>query len=70
MGRLLLLVAIVWIALLLYRSLRRPAVPAPAEEGGAVESMVRCATCGVHLPRSEAFTTGKRFFCSRSHAER
>lgn len=35
--------------------------------GGAAEDMVRCAQCGVHLPRSESLTRGGDFFCSAEH---
>ena len=38
---------------------QRPAVGA--------EDMVRCAHCGVHLPRGESITTQGRFFCSTDH---
>ena len=31
------------------------------------EDMVRCAQCGVHLPRSESITTQGRFYCSPEH---
>jgi uncharacterized protein len=31
------------------------------------ETMVRCAQCGVHLPRSESITTGGQYFCSTEH---
>ena len=37
--------------------------PAP----GAGEDMVRCAHCGVHLPRSESITTQGSFYCSPEH---
>ncbi|ANN70298.1 PP0621 family protein [Bordetella bronchialis] len=37
-----------------------PAVPA--------EHMVRCAHCGIHLPRSEATQIGGRTWCSPQHA--
>jgi len=30
--------------------------------------MVKCQTCGVHLPKSEAISTEKGFFCS-THCE-
>ncbi len=33
------------------------------------ESMVRCAHCGVHLPRSEAALLGGETWCSREHAQ-
>jgi uncharacterized protein len=31
------------------------------------ETMVRCAQCGVHLPRSESISTDGRYFCSAEH---
>jgi uncharacterized protein len=31
------------------------------------ENMVRCAHCGVHLPRSESLTTQGSFYCSAEH---
>ena len=31
------------------------------------EDMVRCAQCGVHLPRSESITTKGSFYCSADH---
>lgn len=33
------------------------------------ESMVRCAHCGVHLPRSEALLLGNQTWCSQDHAK-
>lgn len=30
--------------------------------------LVRCAQCGVHLPRSEARTVSGRVYCSDEHA--
>ncbi|WP_277402936.1 PP0621 family protein, partial [Achromobacter xylosoxidans] len=34
----------------------------------APEAMVRCAHCGIHLPRSEALLQGGRTWCSQEHA--
>jgi uncharacterized protein len=31
------------------------------------ETMVSCATCGLHLPRQEALLLGERFFCCEDH---
>ena len=42
---------------------RRDEAPEPRSD----EDMVRCARCGVHLPRSESITEGGRFFCSSEH---
>ncbi len=33
----------------------------------AGEDMVRCAQCGVHLPRSESLASGQVFYCSPEH---
>ena len=33
----------------------------------SVEDMVRCAHCGVHLPRSESYASNGEFFCSEEH---
>lgn len=39
-----------------------PAQPKP------LESMVRCAHCGIHLPRSEALLQNGQTWCSADHA--
>lgn len=44
------------------REERRPAPPPSIPE-----DMVRCAVCGVHLPRSEGFASRGRFYCSDEH---
>ena len=55
---------VAWWILKRYRaSLTRKEPPS----AGAVEDMVRCAHCGVHLPRSESHPGGDRFFCSEEH---
>jgi uncharacterized protein len=34
---------------------------------GSAEDMVRCAQCGVHLPRSESLMAGQIFYCTPEH---
>lgn len=34
----------------------------------APEAMVRCAHCGIHLPRSEALLVQGKTWCSEEHA--
>jgi uncharacterized protein len=34
-----------------------------------VEDMVRCAHCGVHIPRSESIASGGNLFCSAGHRD-
>ncbi|CAP44677.1 PP0621 family protein [Bordetella petrii] len=45
-----------------------PRAPARRPGGQPVESMVRCAHCGIHLPRSEAVLLDGKVWCSRDHA--
>jgi uncharacterized protein len=60
-----LIVLLVWWVLKRYRrQFGRDDRPMP---GGRAEDMVRCALCGVHLPRSESLVTRGRFYCSAEH---
>jgi uncharacterized protein len=57
----------VWAVIRNYqRSLDKP--PASAGEK-AVEDMVKCAHCGVNMPRSEAIYSGGDFFCTPEHKQ-
>jgi uncharacterized protein len=54
-----------WWVLKRYRSkVDRDEIP-PQAGGG--EDMVRCAQCGVHLPRGESLATRDQFYCSAEH---
>jgi uncharacterized protein len=67
MGRLLVLVVIVVLAVwLVRRALRAPAPKSPpqAKEG----ELVQCAHCGLHLPRAEARQGEGALYCSEEHA--
>lgn len=48
------------------RSLGKPSAPAREQP---VEDMVKCAQCGVNLPRSEAIYSGGEFFCTPEHKQ-
>ena len=37
------------------------------ENAQTAEDMVQCATCKVHLPRSEAYLVANNFYCSKTH---
>ncbi len=64
MSRLLLLIAIAAVVYQLLRSYRKSM---PPQDNPVVEDMVRCAHCGVHVPRSESILAGGNFFCSVEH---
>lgn len=66
MSRLLFLVAIVVVVYLLIRSYRKSR---PRQDEPAVENMVRCAHCGVHLPKSESILADGKFFCCVEHRD-
>ena len=66
MSRLFFLLAIVAVVYLLVRSYRRSL---PRQDDAVVEDMVRCAQCGVHLPRGESVMANGRFFCSAAHRD-
>ena len=66
MSRLFLLVAIAAAVYLLMRSYRKDL---PQQDDRVVEDMVRCAHCGVHLPKGESIMAGGNFFCCAEHRD-
>jgi len=68
MGRLVLLaLAVLVLVWLVRRALGARHKDAPPRAGPSGE-LVRCAHCGVHLPRGEARTADGRDYCSEEHA--
>lgn len=71
----LLLVALLFVAYLLWRNARvrdarddRPDKRAPPAAPGDPQEMVSCPVCGLHLPRSEAVPgQGGLLYCSNEH---
>ncbi len=68
MSRLLLLLAIAVVVYLLIKSYRKNA-PRQDQDKTVAEDMVRCAHCGVHLPKGESIQAGGNFFCSTEHRD-
>jgi uncharacterized protein len=54
---------VVWLLRRYRRSLEDAVKPPRAE----IEDMVRCAQCGMHLPRSESIESGGNHYCSAEH---
>lgn len=70
MGRFLLLAAAIAGLIWLVRRAaagRREKPPAPAPTAGA---LVRCAHCGVHVPRQDAELHEGKAYCGDDHAQR
>ena len=65
MSRLIFLFAIVAVIYLLFKSYSAPT----AKAAKPAEDMVRCAHCGVHLPKSESVSDGDQFFCCAAHKD-
>lgn len=68
MGRILILAILIVVAFWLIRRAiaraRKPPPPPPPREG----ELVRCARCGVHLPKAEARSLEGLEYCSEEHA--
>ncbi|MFU1913116.1 PP0621 family protein [Bordetella avium] len=50
------------------RTPRKPGTTRQPPTAKAVEPMVSCAHCGLHLPRSEAVQAHGQSWCSQEHA--
>jgi uncharacterized protein len=66
MGRVLVLILLVVLAVWLVRRALRAGRPGakPPVQG----DLVACARCGMHLPRAEARESDGRLFCGEEHA--
>lgn len=70
MLKLLLLVLVIWliIGVLRQRAVRRRAA-VKTESSQKIPDMVRCETCGVHLPQNEALIRSGRHYCCEAHLQ-
>ena len=66
MGRLFFFIAIAFVIYLLVKAFRKHT---PPQHPAATEDMVRCAQCGVHLPKSESVRAQDRDFCCAAHRD-
>jgi uncharacterized protein len=64
---LLFLIAVFVLLWLLRGSWRRARRPPPSESSEAPQPMLRCAQCGLHLPRDEALPGRGGVFCGAAH---
>jgi uncharacterized protein len=69
MGRVLIWILLGALAYAMMRSWARIGTARGRREARAPEAMVRCETCGLNVPQSDAFSRGGRWFCSREHLE-
>lgn len=63
-----------WIALIVaaiwfWRKNKRQAAAARPSAELEAAPMVRCAHCGVHLPRDRALSLQQQWYCSQAHLE-
>jgi uncharacterized protein len=67
MGKIILLVLGVWLVVVLLRQYRR-GVDASRKARSVPEDMVRCAVCGVHLPKTESLLKKGSYYCCEEHS--
>lgn len=66
MSRLLFFAVIAAIVYWLLKSYRKQ-LPRDEDVSVQAEDMVRCAHCGVHLPKQESFLASGEYYCSEAH---
>ncbi|WP_236182040.1 MULTISPECIES: PP0621 family protein [Pseudomonas] len=69
MLRLLFWIALIAAAVWLWRKFKAPAASARSPREQDAAPMVRCAHCGVHLPRDRALNLQQQWYCSQAHLE-
>jgi uncharacterized protein len=66
MSRLLFLAVIAAVVYWLLKSYRKQ-LPMDEDTPVQAEDMVRCAHCGVHLPKHESILAASAYYCSEEH---
>lgn len=70
MFRLLFWIALITAAVWLWRRFKSSAdTPQSAPSEDNPTPMVRCAQCGVHIPRQQALNESQRWYCSQLHLQ-
>ena len=67
MLRLLFWIALIAFAFWLWRRFQQPTTGTETATEPETKPMVRCAHCGVHLPKGSALATGEQWYCSPEH---
>ena len=68
LGKILLLGLALWLIITLLKHYRRSIdEPSPAQPES--QDMVRCATCGVHLPKAESIEKSGEYYCCTEHSQ-
>ena len=68
MFRFLFIVLALWAAIMIVRHLYRASRAKRDEEpGGVPADTVRCAHCGLHVPKRDAIRDGGRHYCCEAH---
>ena len=65
--RLIIIVIIGWILFRLYRRWQQRLANRQTGAGEKIDTMVKCAECGVHLPKQNALENNGQFFCCEEH---
>ncbi|MBD9466932.1 PP0621 family protein [Pseudomonas sp. Pdm06] len=69
MLRLLILFAVVAAAIWIFRGVKSGPRASRSTQEQDAPPMVRCAHCGVHLPRDRALALEQQWYCSQAHLE-
>lgn len=69
MIRLIMWVALIMAAIWFFKRLTKGPAHKPTNAAPEIDAtpMVRCAQCGVHVPRDRALSQGQQWYCTEAH---
>ena len=68
MLKILLLALAIWLLITVLKRYSRN-MQAPAKKAEHAETMVQCALCGLHLPKSDSVTVNNYHYCCEEHSQ-
>ena len=66
--RILVIALVVWLLIRMLRNWMDRKAVKPAPKAEQIDTVVRCAHCGLHIPQQEAVQVGDQYYCSKEHS--
>ena len=66
--RILLIALVIWLLLRLFKNWSaKKALERKRQQPAELKTIVKCAHCGLHVPKNEAIESANRYYCSQAH---
>lgn len=69
MAKILFLAIAAWLIVTIIKRYQSSINNPPKPKQADIEDMIRCAKCGVHLPKSDSIMVDQQYYCCEAHSK-